>query len=103
MIRPGYSGSSYFSGERSGVKFGWDFFFGTQARAVAWNIFLDSNTFQNSRSVVKEPACSPSLDHDIRLVSAAFKISIQIREKLASHLSVFGADLADNISQGVLI
>jgi len=55
MIRPGYSGSSYFSGERSGVKFGWDFFFGTQARAVAWNIFLDSNTFRNSRSVVKEP------------------------------------------------
>jgi hypothetical protein len=55
MIRPGYSGSSYFSGERSGVKFGWDFFFGTQARAVAWNIFLDGNTFQNSRSVVKEP------------------------------------------------
>jgi lipid A 3-O-deacylase len=55
MIRPGYSGSSYFSGERAGVKFGWDFFFGTQARAVAWNIFLDGNTFQNSRSVVKEP------------------------------------------------
>ena len=32
-----------------------------------------------------------------------FEISIQIREKLASHLSVFGAYLADNISQGVLI
>jgi lipid A 3-O-deacylase len=55
LIRPGYSGSSYFSGERAGVKFGWDFFVGTQARAVARNIFLDGNTFQNSRSVVKEP------------------------------------------------
>jgi hypothetical protein len=55
MIRPGYSGTSYFSGDRADVKFGWDFFFGTQARAVALNIFLDGNTFQNSRSVVKEP------------------------------------------------
>jgi lipid A 3-O-deacylase len=55
MIRPGYSGSSYFSGQRAGVKFGWDFFVGAQARAVALNIFLDGNTFQNSRSVVKEP------------------------------------------------
>jgi lipid A 3-O-deacylase len=55
MIRPGYSGTSYFSGERAGVKFGWNFFVGTQGRAVAWNIFLDGNTFQNSRSVVKEP------------------------------------------------
>ena len=27
----------------------------TRGRAVAWNIFLDGNTFQNSRSVVKEP------------------------------------------------
>jgi lipid A 3-O-deacylase len=37
------------------VKFGWDFYVGAQARAVALNIFLDGNTFQNSRSVVKEP------------------------------------------------
>jgi lipid A 3-O-deacylase len=35
MIRPGYSGSSYFSGERAGVKFGWDFYVGAQARAVS--------------------------------------------------------------------
>jgi lipid A 3-O-deacylase len=56
MVRPGYSGTSYFSVERAGLKFGWDFFVGAQARAVAWNIFLDGNTFRNSRSVVKEPA-----------------------------------------------
>jgi lipid A 3-O-deacylase len=55
MIRPGYSGSSYFSGDRAGAKLGWDLFLGTQARAVAWNIFLDGNTLQNSRSVAKEP------------------------------------------------
>ena len=55
MIRPGYSGTSYFSGDRAGVKVGWDIFCGTQGRAVARNIFLDGNTFQNSRSVVKEP------------------------------------------------
>jgi lipid A 3-O-deacylase len=55
MIRPGYSGTSYFSGERAGSGIGWDLFFGTQGRAVAWNIFLDGNTLQNSRSVAKEP------------------------------------------------
>ena len=54
MIRPGNSGTSYFSGGRAGLKCGWDIFFGTQGRAVARNIFLDGNTFQNSRSVVKE-------------------------------------------------
>lgn len=55
MISPGYSGTSYFSSARAPAKLGWDLFFGTQARAVAWNIFLDGNTFQNSRSVAKEP------------------------------------------------
>jgi lipid A 3-O-deacylase len=56
MILPGYSGTSYFDPERAGVKFGWDVFLGTEGRAVARNIFLDGNTFQNSRSVVKEIA-----------------------------------------------
>jgi lipid A 3-O-deacylase len=55
MVRPGYSGTSYFSGDRAGVNFGWDIFLGTQGRAIAWNIFLDGNTTQNSRSVAKEP------------------------------------------------
>jgi len=53
-ILPGYSGTSYFAPERAELKFGWDFFVGTEGRAVARNIFLDGNTFQNSRSVVKE-------------------------------------------------
>ena len=55
MIRPGYSGTSYFSEDRADAKFGWDIFLGTQARVVACNIFLDGNTLQNSRSVAKEP------------------------------------------------
>jgi lipid A 3-O-deacylase len=56
FIHPGYSGTSYFSGDLAGVKVGWDFFVGTQGRLVARNIFLDGNTFQNSRSVDKIPA-----------------------------------------------
>jgi hypothetical protein len=54
MIRPGYSGTSYFSAERGGVPLGFDIYLGTQGRLVARNIFLDGNTFQNSRSVDKE-------------------------------------------------
>jgi lipid A 3-O-deacylase len=55
MIRPGYSGTSYFFGGRAGTALGWNVFVGSQGRAVARNIFLDGNTFQDSRSVVKEP------------------------------------------------
>jgi lipid A 3-O-deacylase len=54
MILPRYTGTSSFSASRGGVRFGWDLFIGTQERLVARNIFLDGNTFQNSRSVVKE-------------------------------------------------
>jgi hypothetical protein len=54
MIRPGYAGTSYFSAERGGVPCGFDVYLGTQGRLVAQNIFLDGNTFQNSRSVDKE-------------------------------------------------
>jgi lipid A 3-O-deacylase len=53
---PWLFGDLIFCPERTGVKFGWDFFLGTEGRAVARNIFLDGNTFQNSRSVVKEIA-----------------------------------------------
>jgi len=61
MIRPGYSGTSYFSAERGGVAFGYDIYLGTQGRLVAHNIFLDGNTFQNSRSVDKEIAVGDAL------------------------------------------
>jgi lipid A 3-O-deacylase len=54
MILPRYTGTSAFSAARGGVRFGWDLFIGTQGRVVARNIFLDGNTFEDSRSVVKE-------------------------------------------------
>lgn len=55
FIRPGYSGTSYFSPERGGTDFGFNVYAGFQGRAVARNIFLDGNTFANSRSVSKVP------------------------------------------------
>jgi lipid A 3-O-deacylase len=61
MIRPGYSGTSYFSAERGGVPIGFDIYLGTQGRLVAQNIFLDGNTLQNSRSVNKEIAVGDAL------------------------------------------
>jgi lipid A 3-O-deacylase len=61
MIRPGYSGTSYFSGDRAKVRLGWDFYIGTQGRVVARNIFLDGNTFADSRSVDKEPVVADLL------------------------------------------
>jgi lipid A 3-O-deacylase len=61
MIRPGYAGTSYFSAERGGASLGFDIYLGTQGRLVAQNIFLDGNTFQNSRSVDKEVAVGDAL------------------------------------------
>ncbi len=61
MIRPGYSGTSYFSGDRAKVRLGSDFCIGTQGRVVARNIFLDGNTFADSRSVDKEPVVADLL------------------------------------------
>lgn len=51
-IQPGLPGSGFF--EQNDV-FGLYFFAGLDARAVARNIFLDGNTFRDSRSVDKEP------------------------------------------------
>ncbi len=52
LIQPNLSGSDFFM--PSG-KFGWYLFAGLEGRAVGRNIFLDGNTFSNSRSVDKEP------------------------------------------------
>lgn len=51
-IQPGLSGSADFA-PVSG--FGWYLFAGIEGRAVAHNIFLDGNTFHDSRSVDKKP------------------------------------------------
>lgn len=51
LIRPSLGGSDFFV---PGQDFGWYFFGGVEGRAVARNIFLDGNTFTDSRSVDKE-------------------------------------------------
>jgi hypothetical protein len=50
-IQPGLPGSMTFVAADS---FTWYLFAGAEGRAVARNIFLDGNTFRNSRSVDKE-------------------------------------------------
>lgn len=52
-VQPSLPGSGYF--ERASDGLGWYLFGGFEGRAVARNIFLDGNTFANSRSVDKEP------------------------------------------------
>lgn len=51
-IQPGIPGTSLFSPT---ANMGGYVFAGIEGRAVAHNIFLDGNTFQNSRSVKKRP------------------------------------------------
>ena len=51
-IQPGLSGSADFAPVSD---FGWYLFAGVEGRAVAHNIFLDGNTFHDSRSVDKKP------------------------------------------------
>ena len=50
--RPGISGSAFFE---PGEGFGWYIFAGIEGRAVGRNIFLDGNTWQESRSVQRIP------------------------------------------------
>jgi lipid A 3-O-deacylase len=54
-IRPALSGTPYFNSDYLDGPFGFYVFIGTQGRAVARNIFLDGNTFEDSRSVDSEP------------------------------------------------
>lgn len=51
-IQPGIQGSVFFAPTD---VFAWYLFAGLEGRAVARNIFLDGNTFRDSRSVDKEP------------------------------------------------
>ncbi len=50
-IRPGAQGSDFFKAREIG---GWYVFAGVEGRAVARDIFLDGNTFENSHSVDKK-------------------------------------------------
>jgi len=51
-IRPSLGGASFFTPDGA---FGWYLFAGVEGRAVARDIFLDGNSFRDSRSVEKEP------------------------------------------------
>lgn len=51
-IQPGLPGSTTFAPVSD---FGWYLFAGVEGRAIAHNIFLDGNTFRDSRSVDKKP------------------------------------------------
>jgi lipid A 3-O-deacylase len=53
-IRPALSGTSYFNSDYLRGPFGFYVFAGTQVRLVARNMFLDGNTFEDSRHVDSE-------------------------------------------------
>lgn len=53
-VRPSLSGTSWFDPKGLTYPWGWYVFAGLQGRAVAQNIFLDGNTFVDSRHVDKE-------------------------------------------------
>ena len=53
-IRPALSGTPYFNSDYLDGPFGFYFFVGAQGRAVARNLFLDGNTFEDSPSVDSE-------------------------------------------------
>ena len=53
-IRPGAQGSDFFKYDRKNPV-SWYFFGGVEGRAVAYNVFLDGNTFTSSHSVGKKP------------------------------------------------
>lgn len=52
LVRPSRTGSDWFAADRASPV-GWYFFAGVEGRAVARDIFLDGNTFADSRSVDK--------------------------------------------------
>jgi hypothetical protein len=54
-VRPALSGTDWFDEEGLDDGAGWYVFVGTQGRAVARNVFLDGNSFRDSRSVAKKP------------------------------------------------
>lgn len=54
-MRPSLSGTTYFNRDHMVDDFGFYFFAGVQGRAVARNIFLDGNTFRDSRDVDSDP------------------------------------------------
>jgi hypothetical protein len=52
-VRPSLAGVEHFNEPLGGYS--WSFFIGVQGRAVARDLFLDGNTFQDSASVERKP------------------------------------------------
>jgi hypothetical protein len=55
-ILPAGRGADFFDARRGGDNWYWMLFAGGEARAVARNLFLDGNSFQDSLSVNRKPA-----------------------------------------------
>lgn len=70
-IQPSLPGSGYFI-QQKGI--GWYFFAGLEGRIVVRNIFLDGNTFNDSRSVDKEPLVG-DLEMGIALTVESIRLS----------------------------
>ncbi len=70
-IQPTLSGSGFFLPRH---EFGWYLFAGVDGRGVARNVFLDGNTFKNSRSVDKEPLVG-DLQWSVALVWREVRVS----------------------------
>lgn len=66
--RPALSGSAFFE---PGDGFSWYVFAGIEGRAVARNIFLDGNTFQDSRSVDRIPGVADASFGAVLMLSRA--------------------------------
>ena len=71
LIRPALPGSDFFKPSK---QFGWYLFGGFEGRAIARNIFLDGNTFEDSHSVDKkyfvgglQAGAAVTLGEDIRI------------------------------------
>jgi lipid A 3-O-deacylase len=70
-IQPSVPGSDYFAPTRT---FTWYLFAGVEGRAVARNIFLDGNTFKDSRSVKKKPFVG-DVQWGVALTLRAYRLS----------------------------
>lgn len=92
-VRPAMPGSGYFETPEDG--FGWVLFAGIDGRAVARDIFLDGNTFEDSHSVDKKPfvadaTAGVSLTYD--RYSLSYSINARSKEfDGQDDMSVFGS------------
>lgn len=90
--RPGLSGSAFFE---PGAGFSWYVFAGIEGRAVARNIFLDGNSFQDSHRVDRLPGVADaSLGAVAMLGQARLAVSYTFRSRefaAQPHAAQFGS------------